>query len=545
MRSTMPHTPLQLRRVLEHGATRHGAAQAVTAGAAGPVYASYAAVGENAARLALALRELGVREGDRVATFMWNNQQHLEAYFAVPAMGAVLHPLNFRLAAASVAHAANHAEDLAVIVDESLLPIFVPLLPTMRTVRHVIVNGSGARAHPVGGRVAWHDYADLLAGRPAAYPWPDHPEDQAAAVCFTTGTTGTPKGVVYSHRSVYLHTMSVAMPGNFNLSASERMLAMVPQFHVLAWGLPYAAFMTGAQIALPDRFLAAAPLVEFIRTVRPTTATGVPAVWQSVLDHVAADPARQSHLSSLQEIIVGGSACPPSLMRAYEERHGIALVHAWGMTEMSPLGTVSRPPVGVGPEAQWRYRLSHGRFPAEVESRLISENDEVLPNDGRAVGELEVRGPWVTESYYHEEAGDKFHDGWLRTGDIGSITEDGYLTVTDRLKDVIKSGGEWISSVELETLLISHPDILEAAVIAVPDERWGERPLVVFVPRDSQSRVEVSELRSFLAERLPKWQVPERWAVVDSVPKTSVGKLDKRTLREQYAKGALEKLTEA
>ena len=545
MLSTMPHAPLRLRRILEHGATRHGAAQAVTASAGGPISASYAAVGENAARLALALRELGVREGDRVATFMWNNQQHLEAYFAVPAMGAVLHPLNFRLASAHVAHAANHAEDLAVIVDESLLPVFEPLLPAMRTVRHVIVNGAGATPHPDGGQVSWHDYADLLAGRPAAYPWPDHPEDQAAAVCYTSGTTGMPKGVVYSHRSVYLHAMSVAMPGNFSLSASERILAVVPQFHVLAWGLPYAAFLTGAQIALPDRFLAAAPLVEFIRIARPTKAAGVPAVWQSVLDHVAADPIRHADVCSLKEIIVGGSACPPSLMRAYEDRHGIALVHAWGMTETSPLGTLSRPPVGAEAETAWRYRLSQGRFPAEVEARLIGQNNAVLPHDGHTVGELEVRGPWVTESYYHDEAEDKFHDGWLRTGDIGSITEDGYLTVADRLKDVIKSGGEWISSVELENLLMSHPGVLEAAVIAVPDERWGERPLATFVPRESQSPVGASELRSFLGDRLPKWQVPERWVVIDVVPKTSVGKFDKRTLRERYAKGALETLTEA
>jgi fatty-acyl-CoA synthase len=455
-------------------------------------------------------------------------------------MGAVLHPLNFRLSPDHILHAANHAADLVVVVDESLLSSFLTLLPMMRTVRHVIVNGEGAAARPAGGHVAWHDYEQLISDRPDHFPWPDVPEDQAAAICYTSGTTGAPKGVVYSHRSVYLHATAVCLPGHFDISTSERILAVVPQFHVLAWGLPYAAFLTGAQLAMPDRFLTAGPLVEFIRATRPTKAAGVPAVWQSVLDHLDADPQRHADVCSLKEVIVGGSACPPSLMHAYEERHGITLLHAWGMTETSPLGTLSRPPADVDAELAWRYRQTQGRFPAELEARLIGRYGETLPHDGHAVGELEVRGPWVTCGYYHGDSGDKFHDGWLRTGDIGAITADGYLLITDRLKDVIKSGGEWISSVELESHLTGHPGILEAAVIAVPDDRWGERPLVVYVPRDTEEPVEPSALRAHLAGRVLKWQLPERWAPVEAVPKTSVGKFDKLALREQYAKGALD-----
>ncbi|HEV2347689.1 MAG TPA: long-chain fatty acid--CoA ligase [Actinocrinis sp.] len=539
MLSTMPHTPLRIRRLLEHGATRHGTAQVTTATETGVVSASYADVAQNAARLARALRDLGVHRGDRVATLMWNNQQHLEAYYAVPTMGAVLHPLNFRLPPDVIAHIANQAEDRVVIVDASVLPMFEGLLPMLRTVRHVIVNGEDAD-RPSARRVSWHGYAELIASQPAVYPWPDLHEDQAAAVCYTTGTTGAPKGVVYSHRSVYLHATSVSLPGHFALSHAERMLAVVPQFHVLAWGLPYAAFLTGMQLAMPGRFLAAQPLVDFIGAVRPTKAAGVPTVWQSVLDHIAADPARHAEICSLQEIVVGGSACPPSLMRAYEERHGILMLHAWGMTETSPLGSISRPPADVDSAAAWRYRLSQGRFAAEVEARLIGAHGEPLAHDGQTVGELEVRGPWVTASYFKDQGEDKFHDGWLRTGDVGSITADGYLTITDRLKDVIKSGGEWISSIELENLLMTHQDVLEAAVIGVPDEKWGERPLAVVVPRDQHAPVDTAALRDHLAELLPSWQVPRLWAVVGSLPKTSVGKFDKVALRELHAKGALE-----
>jgi fatty-acyl-CoA synthase len=535
MLSTMQDVPLQIRRILEHGAGFHATSHVTTAIPGGFRHARYDTVGSNAARLAGALRELGIGAGDRVGTFMWNNQQHVEAYFAVPCMGAVLHPLNIRLGADQVAFIANHAEDRVVIVDASLLPVFGPILPDLKTVEHIIVNGSIVDASTLdSATVPVHDYGQLIAHQPDRYPWPDVDERAAAAMCYTSGTTGDPKGVVYSHRSVFLHAVAAALPDMFDLSAADRVLAVVPQFHVLAWGLPYSAFLTGAGLAMPDRFLAAEPLAEFIANARPNKAAGVPTVWQALLGHVDSHP--EADISSLKEIVVGGSACPPSLMDAYEQRHHVTLLHVWGMTEMSPLGTVARPPAGVTPDRTRRYRLSQGRFPATVEPRLVGPDGEVVPNDGVAVGELEVRGPWITGRYYGVEDPDKFHDGWLRTGDIGSISPDGYLTLTDRAKDVIKSGGEWISSVELENHLMSHPDVLEAAVIGVPDDHWGERPLATVVLRNGS---ELAALRQYLADRVPRWQLPERWALIPEVPKTSVGKFDKKVLRNRYALGEL------
>jgi fatty-acyl-CoA synthase len=533
MLSTMQDVPLAVRRLFEHGTTVHGGTSIVTAVPGGYRHNTYAQVGVNAARLAHALRELGVGSGDRVATFMWNNQEHVEAYFAVPAMGAVVHPLNIRLPVEQIGYIANHAEDKAVIVDASLLPVFAKVLPLLKTVEHVIVNGDGT----LDTTLAVHDYQRLLAGSPDTYPWPDVDERQAAAMCYTSGTTGDPKGVVYSHRSIYLHALAVALPDGFDLSARDRILAVVPQFHVLAWGIPYAAFLTGAGLAMPDRFLGPAPLAEFIAAARPTKAAGVPTIWQGLLAHLDATP--EADVSSLKEAVVGGSACPPALMEAFERRHGITLVHAWGMTEMSPLGTLARPPAGADPAVALRYRLTQGRFLAPVEARLVGPDGTVLPHDGESTGELEVRGPWITGRYHKDDDPAKFDDGWLRTGDIGAISPEGYLTLTDRAKDVIKSGGEWISSVELENHLMAHPAVREAAVIGVPDERWGERPLATVVV--DPDAVSFDELRTFLAQRgVPGWQLPERWTVVPEVPKTSVGKFDKKVLRQRHADGGLD-----
>ena len=535
MLSTMQDVPLQIRRILEHGAGFHATSHVTTAIPGGFRHARYDTVGTNAARLAGALRDLGIGAGDRVATFMWNNQQHVEAYFAVPCMGAVIHPLNIRLGADQVAYIANHARDRVVIVDASLLPIFAPILRHLSTVEHLVVNGSVVDSSTLDDvPVPVHDYGQLLAHQPDRYPWPETDERSAAAMCYTSGTTGEPKGVVYSHRSIFLHAIGAAVPDLFDLSAADRVLAVVPQFHVLAWGLPYSAFLTGAGLAMPDRFLAAEPLAEFIASARPNKAAGVPTVWQSLLAHADSHP--EADISSLKEIVVGGSACPPALMDAYLQRYGITLLHAWGMTETSPLGSVSRPPVGLPADRARAYRLTQGRFPVTVEPRLVGPDGAVVPNDGTAVGELEVRGPWITGRYHGVEDPEKFHDGWLRTGDIGSISPDGYLTLTDRAKDVIKSGGEWISSVELENHLMAHPDVVEAAVIGVPDEHWGERPLATVVLRNA---AEPASLRQFLADRVPKWQLPERWALIAEVPKTSVGKFDKKVLRHRYASGEL------
>lgn len=531
--STMMDVPLSVRRLLDHGATIHGGSRVVTATDSGPHEVRFRDVARGAARLAGALADLGVKPGDRVATFMWNNHRHVEAYFAVPAMGAVLHPLNIRLFPEQIAFIANHAADRVVIVDASLLPGFAKLLPALKSVRHVIVAGQADRAVLDGSGVGVYDYETLLAAQHQTYDWPDVDERSAAAMCYTSGTTGHPKGVVYSHRSIYLHALAEAMPDVFDLSARDLLLTVVPQFHVLAWGLPYAAFVTGTSLAMPDRFLTPEPLAAFVAAARPTKGAGVPTVWVGLLQYLEANP--DVDVSSLTDLVVGGSAMSETLMRALDER-GIRGLHAWGMTEMSPLGTFSRPPVDAADEDVDAYRLTQGRFVAPVEARLVGPDGDEIGWDGESVGELQVRGPWITGSYYLEkdDEDEHFDEGWLRTGDVGSVTPDGYLRLTDRARDVIKSGGEWISSVELEGHLAAHPAVVEAAVVGVPDEKWGERPLATVVVREG-AEVDVAELREFLASKVAKWQLPERWAVVPEIPKTSVGKFDKKIIRAAYA----------
>ena len=538
MRSTMMDAPLQLRRLLEFGSTVHGSSQIATWTGTGARRSSFADLGAQAAQLAHALRDdLGVSGDARVATFQWNNLEHLAAYFAVPSMGAVLHTLNIRLFPDQLAYIANHAEDKVVLVDGTLIPLLARSLPEMKTIEHVVVVGEGDPA-PLGEGVTIHRYADLIAGKPTTFDWPDVDEHDAAALCYTSGTTGHPKGVAYSHRSIWLHSLQVCMPESFGLNDASRCLAVVPMFHAMAWGLPYAAFMSGASLVMPDRFLQAPALAAMIEAERPTMAGAVPTIWTDLLAYLDANP---TDTSSMKEVVVGGSACPPALIHAFRDRHGIEIVHAWGMTETSPLGSVSRPPADTTGDEYWRYRYSQGRVPAGVAARIVDPLGDVAPADGETVGELEVRGPWITGTYLGDETPDpgKFRDGWLRTGDVGTLSADGFVTLTDRAKDVIKSGGEWISSVELENHLMGHPDVLEACVVGVPDERWGERPLATVVLREGHSATE-AELRDFLAEKVARWQVPERWAFIDAVPKTSVGKFDKKVVRARFAEGELD-----
>jgi len=538
MQTTMMNVPLLVRRILEHGSTVQARSELVTATPEGTRSATYAEVGRNAARLAHALGDLGVGPGDVVATFMWNNQEHVEAYFAVPSMGAVLHTLNVRLFPEQVIHIANHAEDKVVIVDNTLVPLFAKLLPELKTIEHVIVNGPADTSALAAGGVSVHSYADLLEGRPDRYDWPELDERTAAAVCYTSGTTGDPKGVVYDHRSIYLHSMGIALPDVFDLSAKDRVLAIVPQFHVNAWGLPFACVMTGASLLMPDRFLQPEPLAAFMRASRPTKSGAVPTVWGGLLQLMLANPEAADAVATLDEAIVGGAALPPSLLDAYEGL-GVTILHAWGMTEMSPLGTLARVPSYAADADVRKYRLSQGRFPVSVEARLVGPDGSVVPWDNESVGELEVRGPWITGSYNGDPDPERFDEGWLRTGDVGRISPDGFLTLTDRAKDVIKSGGEWISSVELESQIMAHPAVAEASVVGVPDVRWGERPLATVVVKEGQ-QVSADELREFLDSRVAHWQLPERWAFIDEVPKTSVGKFDKKVLRRRYADGELE-----
>ncbi|MFE7607871.1 long-chain fatty acid--CoA ligase [Streptomyces celluloflavus] len=544
MLSTMQDVPLTVSRILTHGSTVHGGSEVITwTGEGEPQRRSFAEVGRRAARLAHALRDLGAAEGSVIGTLMWNNAEHLEAYLAIPSMGSVLHTLNLRLPPEQLAWIVNHAEDRTVIINGSLIPLLAPLLSQLPTLEHIVVAGPGDRSVLEGARARVHDYEELIAGRPESFDWPEIDEREAAALCYTSGTTGDPKGVLYSHRSLYLHSLQVNTAEAFALGSGDIALPVVPMFHVNAWGLPHAAFMAGASLLMPDRFLQPVPLAEMIETVRPTIGAAVPTIWQGLLAELDARP---RDVASLHTVVIGGSACPPALMRGFQERHGVRVVHAWGMTETSPLGTVSHPPAGVDEEAEWTYRATQGRFPTSVEARLIGPDGERLPWDGAAAGELEIRGPWIAGAYYGGAHGetlrpeDKFSpDGWLRTGDVGTITPDGYLMLTDRAKDVIKSGGEWISSVELEGHLMAHPDVVEAAVVAVPDEKWGERPLATVVLAEGVS-TGYAELKAFLGERIARWQLPERWTVIPSVPKTSVGKFDKKVLRRQYADGELD-----
>ncbi|GHE82719.1 long-chain-fatty-acid--CoA ligase [Streptomyces spiralis] len=547
MLSTMQDVPLTVTRILVHGALVHGRSQIITwTGEGEPQRRSFAEAGRRAVQLANALRDdLGVRGDDRVATLMWNNAEHVEAYFAVPSMGAVLHTLNLRLPAEQLAWIVNHAADRVIIVNGSLIPLLAPLLPQLKTVEHVVVSGPGDRSPLDGASAQVHEYEDLIAGKPTTYDWPELDERQAAAMCYTSGTTGDPKGVVYSHRSIYLHSMQVNMAQSMGLTDQDTSLVVVPQFHVNAWGLPHATFMTGVNMLMPDRFLQPAPLAEMIEREKPTHAAAVPTIWQGLLAELTARP---RDVSSLTQVTIGGSACPPSLMEAFDKL-GMRVCHAWGMTETSPLGTVARPPAyAVGTDEELGYRLTQGRFPAGVEARLTGPGGERLPWDGESAGELEVRGAWIAGAYYNGpdaeplRPADKFsEDGWLKTGDVGTISPDGYLTLTDRAKDVIKSGGEWISSVDLENALMSHPDVAEAAVVAVPDDKWGERPLATVVLKPGAA-ADFESLRVFLAEegKIAKWQLPERWTIVEAVPKTSVGKFDKKVLRRQYADGELD-----
>src|SRR5215469_8707874 len=537
----MMDIPLTITSIMRYGTTAFGTSEVVTcAGDAPPRRRDYATVGERAARLANALRSLGVDGDQRVATFMWNNAEHLEAYVAIPCMGAVLHTLNIRLSADQVGYIATHADDYAVIVDASLAPLFAKVLPHARTIKHVIVSGAGPEDGVLGslagpGRSV-HSYEDLLAAARPEFGWPELDERSAAAMCYTSGTTGLPKGVVYSHRSSYLHSMGACLGNAFAISERDRIMPVVPQFHANAWGLAYAALLSGAALVMPDRFMVPDALVKLIETEKVTVGAGVPTIWQGVLAHLRTVG---GDLSSLRTLVCGGSALPEAVMRAYEDEFGLVMTHAWGMTETSPLGSIAHEPAGVTGEAVWDYRVSQGRLFCTLEGRLGGDDGEVMPSDGKAVGEIEVRGPWVTASYYRDPAPEKFHDGWLRTGDVGTLDPAGFIKLTDRAKDVIKSGGEWISSMELENLLMAHPSVAEAAVIGVPDEKWGERPLAAVVPVKGAS-VNPDELREFLAERVPKWQVPERWTFIAEVPKTSVGKFSKIRMREAYYRGDYE-----
>ena len=532
--STMQDAQLTISSLLRHGETVFAQSRVRTFEGDAVREATYAEVAGRAARLAGALSRLGVEQGDRVGTFLWNTQEHLEAYLAVPSMGAVLHTLNLRLFPEQLAYVIDHGQDKVVVVDATVLPLLAAVADRIPTVECFVLVGEGD-ASVLGDRPV-HRYEDLLAAEPGAFDWPELDERAPMAMCYTSGTTGNPKGVVYSHRSTYLHSMASVSGNGFGLSERDTVLPVVPMFHAAAWGLAYSGWLAGADFVLPGRFLQAEPLARMISELRPTVAGAVPTIWNDLLSFVEEHP---TDLTSLRLVACGGSAVPLGLMQRFERDHGMHIVQAWGMTETSPLAAIAHVPHGAPEEEEWQWRGRTGRVMAGVELRLVDDSGTVLPWDGASVGEIQVRGPWVTASYHRDDDPEKFSDGWLRTGDVASCLPNGFLQITDRSKDVIKSGGEWISSVELEGTLMGHPAVFEAAVVAVPDARWEERPLACVVLRPG-AQASPAELRDFLADKVAHWWLPERWTFISSVPKTSVGKFDKKVLRKSYADDELE-----
>ena len=495
---------------------------------------TYAQMLERVGRLANALEKLGIRRGDRVATFAWNNSRHLEIYFAVPCMGAVLHPINLRLPGDQIAFIANHAEDQVLFVDPTLLPAVEKLAPHLPKVKHYVVMGDkvpdGTTLNPV------HAYEDLLKGVSADYAWPNLSENDAAAMCYTSGTTGNPKGVVYSHRAIYLHSLGLSMTDSFGLSERDVFMPVVPMFHVLAWGTPFATIMLGTSLVFPGPHLQPRDLAELIQAEKVTVTAGVPTLWMGLLNLLENE---RYDMSSLRGMIVGGAAAPQSMIEAFEKKHGLTVMHAWGMTEMTPLGTVSRLKSYQGnlSEAEkFAIRAKQGTSVPGVEIRAIDESGKEIPWDGKAFGELQVRGPWIISSYYNDErSAESFHEGWFRTGDVVTIDPEGFVQIVDRAKDVIKSGGEWISSQDLENAIMSHPKVLEAAVIAMPHPKWQERPLACVVPRpDFKDSLTKNEILDYLRPKFDKLYMPDDVVFIEAVPKTSVGKFDKKLLRVQF-----------
>jgi fatty-acyl-CoA synthase len=532
MRSTMQEAPLLVRDIFRHGKQVYGSSEVVTFEGQDFRRATFVEVADRAERLAASLARLGVRPGDRVATFCFNHQEHVEAYLAVPSMGAVLHTLNVRLFPEQLRYVIEHAEDKVIIADAMLAPVLAKVMGDRGPVEHIIVVGEGDTS-ALGATL---DYGALLDAEQPGYDWPELDELDAAAMCYTSGTTGNPKGVVYSHRSTYLHSIASTSSSSLAIGGNDRILVVVPQFHANAWGLPYAAWMCGADLIMPRQYLQAEPLVKIIEAERPTFAGAVPTIWNEVLRYAEANG---SDLSSFRSIVCGGSAVPRSLMENFQQRFGVPIIQAWGMTETSPLGAVATAPRGTPPECEMAFRTKTGRVCFGVEVRVVDGDGNVAPNDGGSVGEFEVRGPWITGEYYKDPTPDRFRDGWLRTGDVGTMDAQGYLQITDRTKDVIKTGGEWISSVELENALMGHPSVHEAAVVAVPDPRWDERPLACVVLAEGATTTP-DELAAFLSDKVSRWWVPDQWAFVDEIPKTSVGKFDKKVLRAEQSKGDLE-----
>ncbi|MGI9417673.1 MAG: long-chain-fatty-acid--CoA ligase [Geminicoccaceae bacterium] len=528
--------PLLISSLLGYAETYFGEREIVSVTADDPVHrTNYRAVGRRARQLANVLAErFGIEPGDRVATLAWNDHRHLEIYYGVSGSGAVCHTINPRLFDDQIVYIVNHAADRLLFVDPMFWPLVQKLTPDLPTLERIVVM-TAAEAMPEGSDGALC-YETLLAGEADDFVWPELDETAASSLCYTSGTTGQPKGVLYHHRSTVLHSFSIALPNALGIGADDVVLPVVPMFHVNAWGLPYACPMTGAKMVMPGPRLDGASLARLFDQEQVTLTAGVPTIWAGLLDHCAASSNR---LDSLRTVVIGGSAAPLSMIEQFEKDHGVEALHGWGMTEMSPVGTVCR----LGPAfadrdhaVRQRQKVKQGRPLFGVDCKIVDEAGRVLPHDGETAGLLMVRGPFITSGYFEDEAADAEAfdaDGWFATGDIATIDADGFMEITDRAKDMIKSGGEWISSIALENLAVAHPAIAEAAVIGVRHPKWDERPLLIVVIRDGQS-VTAADLRAHFRKKVAKWQIPDDVVFVDALPHTATGKIQKTTLRARF-----------
>jgi fatty-acyl-CoA synthase len=532
MLGQMMQTPLLISSLIRHAELNHADTEIMSRLAEGGVHRyTYRDAHRRARQLARALAALGVQPGERVATLAWNNHRHLELYYAVSGMGAICHTINPRLFPEQIAYIVNHAEDVYVFFDVTFAQLVQTLAPQCPTVKGWIAMSD--RNHmPSDG--PWPVcYEELLAGHSDDFEWPRLDENTASSLCYTSGTTGYPKGVLYSHRSTVLHAYASCLPDSLNLSARDSTCPVVPMFHVNAWGLPYAATLTGCRLVLPGPNLDGHSLFELFEAEKVTMAAGVPTIWLGVMQYMEV---RGLQPSTLRRVVVGGSAAPPALIRSFEDGHGVTVLHAWGMTEMSPLGTVNTPKLkhlSASEAEREAVRVKQGRAIFGVEMKIVDAEGRELPRDGKAFGDLMVRGPWILSSYFKGEGEDVLRDGWFPTGDVATLDPDGYMQITDRSKDMIKSGGEWISSIDLENLAVSHPAVAEAAVIGVPHPRWDERPLLLVVLKEGAS-VSRPELLDFMRSRVAKWWLPDDVVIVSGLPHTATGKLSKLRLRELY-----------
>jgi 3-(methylthio)propionyl---CoA ligase len=530
----MQEQPLLISQLIEFAARHHPEGEIVSRRVEGDLHrSSYREAAGRARQVAQALDRLGLAFSDRVATLAWNGYRHFELYFGVAGSGRVVHTINPRLVPDQIAWIANHAEDQVLCFDMTFLPLVKAIWPHCKTVRQWIALCDADKLPADTGIPNLRAYEEWIGAESTDYDWPNFDERSAAALCYTSGTTGNPKGALYSHRSTVLHAYGGALPDALNVSARDSILPVVPMFHVNAWGIPYGAAMTGAKLVFPGAALDGKSVYELIEGERVTMAAGVPTVWQGLLAHMAQGGLR---FSTLQRTVIGGSACPPAMISTFKDQYGVTVLHAWGMTEMSPLGTVCNLKLGqtqLSPDEQMQVLVKQGRAVFGVEMKIVDPQGKELPWDGQQSGNLLVKGPWIISSYFKGEGGDPLRAGWFPTGDVATIDPEGFLQITDRSKDVIKSGGEWISSIDVENIAMAHPAVAMAACIAVPHPKWDERPLLVVVLK-AGAQVSREQMLAFYEGRIAKWQVPDDVVFVESIPLGATGKMQKMKLREQF-----------